>query len=329
MILPTILLGVLFLFLRRFYMASARDIKRIEGVAKSPVLSQLSTSLHGLTTIRAFKAQPLLRAEFDQLQDLHSSAWFAFISSTSWFALWLDWIVVVYLAGIVYSFLLLGDNIFSGDVGLAISSCIALTGMLQWGVRQSAEVENMMTSVERVVEYSRLEPEDQATGPCVTPGQTWPDQGEVEFKDVFFTYDKDKKDVLKGVNFKTRPQEKVGIVGRTGAGKSSLVAALFRLAEPRGSIIIDSVDTLQIGLTDLRKQISIIPQVMSAHCLFCHHNLHLQDPLVFTGSLRHNLDPFGEHDDNVLWQLLEDVHLAKTVRDLKGGLETVMSEGGQ
>ena len=146
-------------------MASARDIKRLEGVAKSPVFSQLSTSLHGLTTIRAFSAQPLLRAEFDRIQDLHTSGWFTFISATRWFGLWLDWIVVVYLACVVYSFLLFGDDLLGGDVGLAISSCIMLTGMLQWGVRQSAEVENLMTSVERVMEYSKLEPEDLPTKP--------------------------------------------------------------------------------------------------------------------------------------------------------------------
>ena len=146
-------------------MASARDIKRLEGIAKSPVFSQLSTSLHGLTTIRAFSAQPLLRAEFERIQDLHSSAWFAFISSTRWFGVWLDWMVVVYLACVVYSFLLLGGDLLGGDVGLAISNCILLTGMLQWGVRQSAEVENLMTSVERVMEYSKLNSENLPTKP--------------------------------------------------------------------------------------------------------------------------------------------------------------------
>ena len=164
-LLPTLVLGVLFVFLRRFYMASASDIKRLEGIAKSPVFSQLSTSLHGLTTIRAFSAQPLLREEFDRIQDLHSSAWFAFLSSTRWFAVWLDWLVVVFLACVVYSFLLLGGDLLGGDVGLAISSCILLMGMLQWGVRQSAEVENLMTSVERVMEYSKLDSEDLPTKP--------------------------------------------------------------------------------------------------------------------------------------------------------------------
>merc|ERR1712032_435777 len=179
-ILPTLVLSVVFVLLRRFYMASARDIKRLEGIAKSPVFSQLSTSLHGLTTIRAFSAQPLLRAEFDRIQDLHMSGWFTFISATRWFGLWLDWIVVVYLACVVYSFLLFGDDLLGGDVGLAISSCIMLTGMLQWGVRQSAGVENLMTSVERVMEYSKLEPEDLPTKPDCKPVAEWPQEGRVE-----------------------------------------------------------------------------------------------------------------------------------------------------
>ena len=144
------------------------------------------------------------------------------------------------------------------------------------------------------------------------PVAEWPQEGRVEFSDIELRYAPEEKDVLRNLSFKTEPREKVGIVGRTGAGKSSLVAALFRLAEPRGKIIIDGVDVLKIGLKDLRAKISIIPQ----------------DPLVFTGTLRRNLDPFSEHDDASLWRVLEEVHLAESVRDLKEGLSTEMSEGG-
>lgn len=311
---PTLLLGVVFLLLRRFYMRSARDIKRLEGVARSPVFSQLSTSLQGLTSIRAFSAQNMLRVEFDRHQDIHSSAWFAFLSATRWFGVWLDWIVAVYLALVVYSFLVIGGDIVGGEVGLAISSCITLTGMLQWGVRQSAEVENLMTSVERVLEYSSLAQEAPPTtspgGPVPPAG--WPRDGVVEFRDVCLRYDQDQPAVLKGLTFKTGRHEKVGIVGRTGAGKSSLVAALFRLAEPTGSILVDGVEALQLGLLDLRAKLSIIPQ----------------DPLLFTGTLRRNLDPFEEHGDEQVWAVLQEVHLDQAVKDLRLGLDTEMSEGG-
>ena len=187
-----------------------------------------------------------------------------------------------------------------------------LTGMLQWGVRQSAEVENLMTSVERVMEYSQLEEEDEPSKPGNKPPSDWPREGVIEFKDVYLRYAKDEKDVLKGLNFKTTANEKIGIVGRTGAGKSSLVTALFRLAEPSGSIIVDGVEVLQLGLDDLRSKLSIIPQ----------------DPLLFTGTLRRNLDPFEGHTDDQVWKVLQEVHLSEAVSDLKSGLDTEMSEGG-
>ena len=145
-ILPTIILGIVFVWLRTFYMHSSRDIKRLEGIARSPVFSQLSTSLQGksnansllplimdsvgLTTIRAFSAEPLLRSEFDYQQDLHTSTWFAFLSATRWFGVWLDWMVCVYIGVVVYSFLVLGGDILGGEVGLAISNCILLTGKI-------------------------------------------------------------------------------------------------------------------------------------------------------------------------------------------------------
>ena len=138
-----------------------------------------------------------------------------------------------------------------------------------------------MTAVERVMEYTDLPQEAATTQPDHVPAKSWPHRGVVQFSDVYLRYDKDEKDVLRGVNFTTEEHEKIGIVGRTGAGKSSLLTALFRLAEPTGSIVIDGIEVLNIGLNDLRSKISIIPQ----------------DPLLFTGSLRRNLDPFEEHPD--------------------------------
>lgn len=168
-LLPILPLTGVLIVLRRFYMSSSRDIKRLEGVSKSPVFSQLSTSLQGLTTIRAFDGQQMLQEEFDHLQDIHTSTWFAFISTTRWFGLWLDWIVTVYMACVVYSFLLLSADLLDGEVGLAISSCMMLEEV-QWMVRQTAEVENLMTSVERVLEYCGLKAEDLAHEPSCQVG---------------------------------------------------------------------------------------------------------------------------------------------------------------
>ncbi|XP_071552963.1 ATP-binding cassette sub-family C member 4-like isoform X4 [Panulirus ornatus] len=311
-ILPTMGLGIIFVFLRRFYLSTARDVKRLEGITRSPVFSHLSASLQGLTTIRAFEAQQIFMDDFDNHQDLHSSAWFLFLCTTRWFGICLDWISCIYIAVVTYSFMGM-TNALGGDIGLAISSAMMLSGMFQWGVRQSAEVENQMTSVERVVEYSRLEPEAALeTEKDKTPKEGWPEHGIITFEDVSLQYNENEPPVLKNLNFCIRSSEKIGIVGRTGAGKSSMLTSLFRLTEPSGVIRIDSVDIKELGLHDVRGNISIIPQ----------------DPTLFSGTMRKNLDPFSQYNDEQLWRSLEEVQLKESVSDLEGGLEARMAEGG-
>ncbi|PSN47504.1 hypothetical protein C0J52_02254 [Blattella germanica] len=278
--------------------------------ARSPVFSHLSATLQGMTTIRAFGAEGMLEMEFDGHQDLHSSAWFTFVSSTRAFALWLDSTCVAYLAVVTLSFLFVVQGEFGGGVGLAITQSIGLLGMLQWGMRQSAELENHMTSVERILEYTRVESEPPLES---EPGSTWPAKGEITFDKAMLAYSKDDPPVLKGITFTIRPCEKVGIVGRTGAGKSSLITALFRLVDlSDGSIKIDEIDTGTIGLHDLRSKISIIPQ----------------EPALFSGPLRDNLDPFSQYSDAVLWSALDEVELKQSVEELPAGLSHRVSEGG-
>ncbi|XP_018014259.1 ATP-binding cassette sub-family C member 4 isoform X1 [Hyalella azteca] len=312
LLIPTFILAGIFWYIRRFYLGSARDIKRLEGITRSPVFSHLSTSLHGLTTIRAFKAQESFAKDFDDIQDVHSAAWFLFICTTRWFGIYLDCLSCLYIAIVTYSFLG-NSHSLGGDVGLAISSAMSLSGMFQWGVRQSAEVENQMTSVERVLEFSKLEPE----APLTTEEDKkldpqWPRSGSIEFIDVSLKYDEAKPPVLKKLNFAVSSGEKIGIVGRTGAGKSSLISCLFRLTEPTGQIIIDGADVSKLGLHTLRKNISIIPQ----------------DPTLFNDTFRKNLDPFSQHSDEELWLALEEVQLKEAVQETPGGLEHVVSEGG-
>ena len=188
-----------------------------------------------------------------------------------------------------------------------------LTGMTQWGVRQSAELESNMTSVERITEYSRIEPEAELESKQdKKPPASWPLNGEIIFKEVSLQYKDMPKPVLKKLNCFINGGEKVGIVGRTGAGKSSILAALFRMTEPDGTIIIDEVDVKLIGLHDLRKKISIIPQ----------------DPVVFTGSVRKNIDPFNEQTDEKLWNVLDEIKLKEAVLQLPGQLNSELSEGG-
>lgn len=158
----------------------------------------------------------------------------------------------------------------SGDkVGLAITQAMALTGMLQWGIRQSAEVANQLMSVERIMEYRDLDAEKEPLKPREV-AKTWPAQGQIEFRNVIYKYFPEAEPVLRGLTFVVRPGEKIGIVGRTGAGKSSLIGAIFRLAVVDGQVLIDDVDTSTISLENLRSRVSIIPQ----------------DPVLFSGTLR-------------------------------------------
>nr|XP_020443413.1 LOW QUALITY PROTEIN: multidrug resistance-associated protein 4-like [Monopterus albus] len=310
-LIPVLPLFLFFLYLRRYFLQTSRDIKRLESTTRSPVFSHLSSSLQGLWTIRAFGAEERFQKAFDAHQDLHSEAWFLFLTTSRWFAVRLDGICSIFVTITTFGCLLLRDQLDAGSVGLALTYSVTLMGMFQWGVRQSAEVENMMTSVERVVEYTELESE----APWETqkrPPPDWPSKGLVTFDRVSFSYSADGPPVLKDLRAVFRPKEKVGIVGRTGAGKSSLVSALFRLSEPQGKIYIDGVVTSEIGLHDLRQKMSIIPQ----------------DPVLFTGSVRKNLDPFNQHTDEQLWNALQEVQLKSVVEELPAKLETVLAESG-
>uniref|UniRef100_A0A4W5NGD4 Cystic fibrosis transmembrane conductance regulator n=1 Tax=Hucho hucho TaxID=62062 RepID=A0A4W5NGD4_9TELE len=310
-LIPLVPLIIVFLFLRRYFLQTSRDVKRLESTARSPVFSHLSSSLQGLWTIRAFRAEERFQNTFDAYQDLHSESWFLFLVTSRWFAVRLDGMCAVFVTITAFGCLLLRDQMEAGSVGLALSYAVTLMGMFQWGVRQSAEVENMMTSVERVVEYTELESE----APWETqkrPPPEWPSQGLITFDRVSFSYSSDGPVVLKDMKAMFRPKEKVGIVGRTGAGKSSLVSALFRLAEPEGRIYIDGILTSEIGLHDLRQKMSIIPQ----------------DPVLFTGTMRKNLDPFSQHTDEDLWNALQEVQLKSVVEELPNKMETVLAESG-
>ncbi|XP_054655590.1 ATP-binding cassette sub-family C member 4-like isoform X3 [Dunckerocampus dactyliophorus] len=301
----------IFLYLRRFYLSTSRDIKRLESTARSPVLSHLSCSLQGLWSIRAFGAEERLTKAFDSHQDRHSEAWFLFLMTSRWFALRLDSICSVFIAVATLGCIFLRDGLEAGQVGLVLTYAVTLVGNFQWTVRQSAELENMMTSVERVVEYTELKSEAPWETPK-RPPPDWPSRGQVTLERVYLSYGPDGPPILKDISATFCPEEKVGVVGRTGAGKSSLVAALFRLVEPQGNIYIDGVQTSELGLHQLRQKMSIIPQ----------------DPVLFSDSVRKNLDPFQQHTDADLWKALELVQLKSTVEDLPAKLDTVLAECG-
>ncbi|KAF7996688.1 hypothetical protein HCN44_002334 [Aphidius gifuensis] len=311
LIIAAFFIGIIFYYMRILYLATSRSVKRLEGITKSPVFNHLNATCQGLATIRSSNAQQVLTDEFDSHQDLHSSAWYIFIASSTAFGFWSDIFCLLYLILVALNFLVFadssGDSSTDANVGLALTQIIGLTGTLQFAMRQSAELENQMTSVERVCEYTNLESEPPLESlPDKKPKEEWPESGNIKFKNVYMSYDPEEAPVLKNLNFTIAGKEKVGIVGRTGAGKSSLISALFRLAYIDGKIEIDGIETGAIGLHDLRSKISIIPQ----------------EPFLFAGTLRRNLDPFDLYKDHLLWSALEDVELKEM------GLQAHVNEGG-
>ncbi|KAJ8734780.1 hypothetical protein PYW08_014030 [Mythimna loreyi] len=308
-LLPTTIILLLFYTILQIYLKSAQGIKRLEGTTRSPVFSHMSATLNGISTIRSAGAEQRLIQEFDKFQDIHTSTWSSYLASGVTLGFWLDFICVLYLTIVIVAFLVIDSKtIFSGNVGLAISQTLILTGMLQFGVRQTAEVISQMTSVERILQYTHIEREPKwDKGEKETP-KGWPARGRIQFKNCYMKYTPEDLPVLKNLNLVIESGWKVGIVGRTGAGKSSLISSLFRLAIVEGEVLIDDVDTSYLALQELRSKISIIPQ----------------EPVLFSATVRYNLDPFNNYDDDQLWQALEAV-------DLKGAvpaLDFKVSEGG-
>ncbi|XP_043747922.1 ATP-binding cassette sub-family C member 4-like isoform X3 [Cervus elaphus] len=302
---PVIPLGIVFFFLRRYFLETSRDVKRLECTTRSPVFSHLASSLRGLWTIRAYKAGQKFQELFDAHQDLHSEAWFLLLTTSRWLAVYLNVICAIFVTVVAFGALILVESLDAGHVGLVLSLTITLTRMFQWCVRQSVEIENMMISVERGIEYTELVKE------APWELESHPPHGEeIYFNNVNFRHKSDGPLVLRNVYAAFYPGRKYGIVGRTGAGKSSLIAALFRLSEPEGDICIDDILTTRIGLHDLRKKMSVA----------------LQEPVLFTGTMRKNLDPCNEHTEEELWNALEEVQLKDTIEHLPGKMNTELAE---
>nr|XP_054769963.1 ATP-binding cassette sub-family C member 4-like isoform X1 [Lytechinus pictus] len=307
-------LFIVLILITNYALRATTAVKRLDGTTRSPVFSHTTGSLQGLWTIRAYKKEKEFVGQFHEYQDRHSEAWFMYLATNRWFGIRLDLLVAVFISAVAFICVGLENylNLDSGQVGLILTNCIALGGIFQFCIRQSALVENQMTSVERVIEYTHLDSEGPLEKPDAKAPLGWPPKGGITFDGMSLAYSKETPKVLKDFTCEVNPKEKIGIVGRTGAGKSSLITSLFRLAEPMGSLRIDDIQITDLGLHDVRKNISIIPQ----------------DPIIFTGSLRRNLDPFGEQTDSMLWSVLEEVQLERAVRENPAKLEMEVGEGG-
>eukprot|EP00928_Gymnodinium_smaydae_P031980 TRINITY_DN23293_c0_g1_i1.p1 TRINITY_DN23293_c0_g1~~TRINITY_DN23293_c0_g1_i1.p1 ORF type:complete len:1367 (-),score=172.97 TRINITY_DN23293_c0_g1_i1:180-4280(-) len=304
-------IGYLFKLIVSFYQKSARELKRLDAISRSPLLQHLSESMQGLSTLRAYNAVPRFSEKYTYFVNNQSKVFFAFWMSSRWLAMRVDACAALLQCLVALISIAWKDNVDPVIVGVALVWGFQLSGMLQFCVRSFAEVENTMTGMERLVAYKHVPQE--ASHVCNPQlADTWP-TGEIELRNVCARYRPELPLVLKNVSLRISPGERVGICGRTGSGKSTMGLLLFRIVEiESGSIFFDGQDTRQIGLTDLRERICMIPQ----------------DPIIFRMTVRDNLDPFHSHTDEDIWRCLQLVCMDQAIRALAGELYFLCAEGG-
>ncbi len=302
-LIPGFFISLMYIATGTFYIRSSRDLKRIEAVQRSPLFQHFGETLSGVVTIRAYGDESRFMQDSHMRVNTHNRPFIYLWATNRWLAFRMD------LAGALVSFfsglfvVVNAGSIDAGAAGLALSYAITFTQNVLWLVRLYAANEQNMNAVERIQEYMNVEQEAPARVPATAPAANWPSQGRVQFIGYGTRYRSDLGLVLRNVTFKIEAGEKVGVVGRTGAGKSSMALALFRgLEAEEGKILVDDVDIGSIGLQDLREAITIVPQ----------------DPTLFTGTLRNNLDPFELFTDEEIFTALRKVQLIPDVEDRAG-----------
>lgn len=293
--LAIVFLMTLFFCASIYYRSSAREIKRLDSTGRSVVISHFSETLSGVSTIVAYSVQKDFLKRNEQAINRMNSATFLTLVNQHWLAMRLDMVGCTILIFVTVLCATRTFNISPSAVGLIISYLLQIVGMMTFLVRELATVENNMNSVERVYHYGlKLDQEAAYNIVETVPPDSWPANGAVEFRNVTMSYRPSLPPVLKNISLNIKKGEKIGICGRTGAGKSTIMTALYRLVElSSGSIIIDGIDISTLGLHELRSKLSIIPQ----------------DPILFQGTIRSNIDPFGMCEDRVLWEALRKAWL--------------------
>ncbi|KAJ6788704.1 hypothetical protein PWT90_02426 [Aphanocladium album] len=286
-------LYILYMIAGTYYRSSAREVKRYESVLRSSMFARFSEGLSGVSSIRAYGLRERFMGDLRKSIDQTNAAYYLTFANQRWLSVRLDMIgnILVFVVAILVVTSRFNVNPSTG--GLVLSYMLSIVQMLQFSIRQLAEVENGMNAVERLRYYGH-ELEEEAPLHTIDVRPSWPEKGEIKFENVEMRYRAGLPLVLKGLDMHVQGGERIGVVGRTGAGKSSIMSTLFRLVEiSGGSISIDGVNISTIGLGDLRKRLAIIPQ----------------DPTLFQGTVRSNLDPFQEHDDLALWSALRQADL--------------------
>ncbi|XP_058084431.1 putative ABC transporter C family member 15 isoform X1 [Magnolia sinica] len=300
---------------QRYYIPTARELARLSGIQRAPILHHFAESLSGAATIRAFgHEERFIYANLGRI-DNHSRPWFHNVSAMEWLSFRLN-----LLSNFVFAFSLvllvsLPDGIINPSIaGLAVTYGLNLNVQQASVIWNICNAENKMISVERILQYTRIKSEAPLVIDECRPPNNWPTIGSICFRNLQIKYAKQLPSVLKNITCTFPGKKKVGVVGRTGSGKSTLIQALFRIVEPtEGSIMIDDVDICKIGLHDLRSRLSIIPQ----------------DPTMFDGTVRGNLDPLGEYSDIEVWEALDKCQLSDLVREKEKKLDSSVVENGE
>jgi len=353
-------LSIIYFHYLQHFRAVSRETKRLESISRSPIYAQFSETLGGLSTIRAYGQPDRFKDDFEDKVDINTQAQYNNKSADRWLSTRLETLgaLIAGIAAVLASHIVIsetasgisqGSSSMASFAGLSLTYAISITGLLQWTVRSFSNMENSMNATERMLYYTEETPkeapfsttelEDSASdddsgdpkpyalaiaacdGKAENMRPDWPESGAIELKNLQMRYRHDTPLVLKGLNVSVAGGERVGVVGRTGSGKSSLLLSLLRLVEPaldakekyESPISIDGVDILRIGLRDLRSKLGIIPQ----------------NPVLLSGTIRSNLDPFEEYTNEEIWKALEQCHLKESVEEMPGELDAAVAENGQ
>ncbi|KAI9216078.1 ATP-binding cassette sub-family C member 1 [Blastocladiella britannica] len=312
-VLVVIPLGAMYLALiARFYLNASRELQRLMSATKAPIYQKFEETLQGLVSIRAFQVEQQFTRDISGAMDRNTRAAYLTPSLNRWLIVNSSILSSCFILGVGLVAVLMRGSTLAGYIGLGMTQAQSLTWTFRNLVVAICDMETKMVAIERIRQYSQVEQEAPADTGFVTDAD-WPAKGALEFKDYSTTYREGLDPVLRGLSIAIPPGCKVGVVGRTGAGKSSLTLALFRIIESiSGSITLDGVDISKIGLRQLRSQLCIIPQ----------------DPMLFEGTIRDNLDPLNQHDDAALWRALELASMSECVSGLEGKLLGEVAHAG-
>ncbi|KAJ7298462.1 hypothetical protein O6H91_Y577300 [Diphasiastrum complanatum] len=311
-IVPTACISIAY---QRYFIATSRELTRLDSITQAPIIHHFSETISGFMTVRAFGHQE--RFSKVNIERVNANLCISFHNAASieWFGSRIETLGICVLCSSALLLVLLPRSFIRPEfVGLSLSYGLALNDTLFYVVLNLSQLEQKMVSVERILQYSVIASEQPAATKDKHPNGMWPSQGSVAFQGLELRYRPNTPLVLKGVTFTIKGGEKLGIVGRTGSGKSSIIQALFRLVEPAGGkIFIDAVDIATISLNDLRSRLSIIPQ----------------EPTLFEGSIRANMDPLKKHTDQEIWEALEKCQLISHVREKEDKLDSQVAENGE